>query len=306
MGSLHARVVAESPSTTLTWLADPRRTVAEEIANRRGARWLPAMDLGSVDAVVIAAATDAHHRLALEAIDAGKPILVEKPLADSIEHSREIVEASARAGVPLLCGLLERFNPAVRTAREFISSPVHAASIRHSPFVARIRTGVASDLLIHDLDLMIQLFGEPPTSVEGHLGYYHPESDHGSEDFADATLRFANGAMASTSASRVSQRKVRSLTVTELDRLVEIDLVRQDITIYHHVLNSSVTEDGLGYRQQTVIEIPALRYQQEPLAAQLDHFVDLIGGEADVDEARALILPPHELLETVRASAASS
>lgn len=303
MGSLHARVVNESPRAELVWIADPREEIGTEVAARFGSRWVPEMETSSVDAVVIAAATQVHHPLAVQAIDAGLALLVEKPLADTIDDARDIVDRSEAAGVALLCGFLERYNPAIRTAEEFVERPLHVAATRHSPYVPRIRTGVASDLLIHDLDTMIRLFGQAPVSAQGHLGEFHPDSRPGSEDVADATLRFADGEIGWASASRISQRKVRTLVISEIDRQIELDLVRQDITIYRHIGNAAVDPSGLGYSQQTVIDIPVIRHQREPLATQLDLFLDLIEGRADVDAERRGALPAHELLEEVRRSA---
>jgi predicted dehydrogenase len=303
MGSLHARVVTESPRAELAWIADPSREVGEAVATRFGTRWIPAMDLSSVDGVIIAAATEAHPDLAFEVLDARLPLLVEKPLADRLHDARRIVERSAELDLPLMCGFLERYNPAIRTALDFLERPIHATAVRHSPYVPRIRTGVASDLLIHDLDTMIRLFGGMPESVAARLGYFHPSSRPGSEDVAEVILHFPGGSVGAASASRVTQRKVRTLVVQELERQVELDLVRQDITVYRHVGNSAADDlTGLGYSQQTVIDIPFVRHQREPLATQLDLFLDLLDGIGDVEAERRSLLPAHELLETVRTS----
>lgn len=302
MGSLHARVISESDRATLTWIADPRQNVGEDVAARFSTDWLPEMDTSSVDAVFIAAATEVHPRLADEVLDAGLPLLVEKPLADDVADARRIVERAAAGDIPLMCGFLERYNPAIRTALDFIERPVHASAIRHSPYVPRIRTGVASDLLIHDLDMLIRLFGRAPESAVGRLGSFHPDSEPGVEDVADAVLQFSGGAVGAASASRVSQRKVRTLVIGELDRQIELDLLRQDITIYRHVGHAPTDDEtGLGYSQQTVIDIPVIRHQREPLAEQLDRFLDLLEGTGDVAAERATLLPPHELLATIRA-----
>jgi predicted dehydrogenase len=216
-----------------------------------------------------------------------------------------IVNASAKAGLPLMCGFVERFNPTILTAMEFVERPLHITAIRHSPYVPRIRTGVTSDLLIHDVDIVMRLVGGRPSSVEGRLGHYHPQSQPGSEDLAEALLQFSTGAIATCSASRVSQRKIRSMSITDLDRLVEIDLLRQDITVYRHVANAAATDDGLGYRQQTIIDVPLVMYRDEPLVAQLRHFCKLIDGEHDVDAERQSLLPPHEVIDRVRRAGAS-
>jgi hypothetical protein len=118
-------------------------------------------------------------------------------------------------------------------------------------------------------------------------------------------LGFADGAVANLSASRISQRKVREFSIAETGRLIEVDMLHNAVTIYRHVLNES-SPDGLSYRQQTIIEIPALVSSREPLAAQLDRFVDIASGATDPAAERASILPAHRVIEQVRQDAAAS
>ncbi|MBM7771174.1 putative dehydrogenase [Actinokineospora baliensis] len=307
MGSLHARVLSQSPRVDFVTLVEQRKEVGEQVANRYGAAWAPEIgDLSGIDAVVIAAATEAHYDIARQVMELGKPLLVEKPLTPDYKLSVELVEESERRGLPLVCGFLERFNPAVLTARQIASDVVQVNAIRHSPFVPRIKTGVATDLLIHDIDLTIGFVGENPSVVKGSFGYFHGSSKKNhSEDSADATMSFPNGAIATVSASRVSQRKVRQLSVLEVDRLIEIDLLRRDITIYRHVTDSLATA-GVGYQQQTIIEIPTILQSQEPLAAQLDHFLNLLEAGAGSDAVaaeRAAILPGHRAIDQAAESA---
>lgn len=304
MGALHARVIAASDRSELTWVADPQEVLGREAAERYGSRWIPEPDLASVDAVVIAAPTQFHHQLACMVIDAGLPLLVEKPVADTLEHCQDVVSRAEAAGVPLMCGLLERFNPAVRTVNEIVESPIHVAAIRNSPYVERIRTGVASDLLIHDVDMVMRLFGAEPDSVAAQISFVHPRSEPTSEDLIDASLRFPGGRIGTLNASRLSQRKVRSITVTELDRLIEVDLLRQDITIYRNMDSVAPIDEGRGYRQQTIIEIPVIRHAGEPLALQWSRFLDVLDDEAAVTEERASILGPHRVMFEARDAAA--
>ena len=301
MGSLHARVLAGSDRCDLVRVAEPREDAGRMIAERYDAQWSPEIgDLSDVDAVVIAAATEYHHGLAVEVLNQDKPLLIEKPVCPGIEASEEVVALSAQRGVPLMCGLLERYNPAVLTALSLVDNPVHVTATRHSPYAPRIRTGVSWDLLVHDVDLAIRVFGgQDPTDVQGTFGYFHPTSVEGAEDVAETVLGFANGGLATVSASRIGQRKVRSLTITEVDRLIEADLLRRDVTIYRHVSNDAATPDGRGYRQQTIIEIPELISAREPLAAQLDHFLDIVAGKADADAERSAILPSHRVVAKV-------
>ncbi|MEU4640460.1 Gfo/Idh/MocA family oxidoreductase [Micromonospora sp. NPDC023814] len=298
MGSLHARVIAQSDRAELARVIEPRRSVGQQIAERYGAGWAPnADDLSDVDAVVIAAPTEFHHGLADQVLAADKPLLIEKPVCGSLAETEEIVATAGKRGVPLLCGLLERFNPAVLTALALVDRPVHLAATRHSPYAPRIRTGVAWDLLIHDVDLAIQAFGgEEPVGVRGTFGHFHPDSLAEAEDVAETVLNFGSGALANVSASRIGQRKVRTLVISEVDRLIEADLIRKDVTIYRHVSSDAATPDGRGYRQQSIIEVPELLTNREPLAAQLDHFLDIVAGTADADVERQRILPAHRVV----------
>ncbi|MCW3841322.1 Gfo/Idh/MocA family oxidoreductase [Micromonospora yasonensis] len=295
MGSLHARVIAQSPRAELALVIEPREEVGREIADRYGAAWASDLsDLSGVDAVVIAAPTEYHHGLAEQVLAADKPLLIEKPVCGSLVETEEIVASAEKRGLPLLCGLLERFNPAVLTALTLVHKPVHLTVTRHSPYAPRIRTGVAWDLLVHDVDLTIQAFGgQEPVAARGSLGYFHPDSVPGAEDVAEAVLSFGNGALANVSASRIGQRKVRTLVISEVDRLIEADLIRKDVTIYRHVSLDAATPDGRGYRQQSIMEVPELISNREPLAAQLDHFLDILAGRIDADVERQRILPAH-------------
>ena len=165
MGSLHARVLAQSERTDLVCVVEPREEAGREVAERYGAVWQPELDdLSGVDAVVIAAPTESHFALAEHVLNAGVPLLIEKPVCGTLGESEHIVASADKRGVPILCGLLERFNPAVLTAFALVDRPVHFSATRHSPYAPRIRTGVAWDLLVHDIDLAIQAFGgQEPT-----------------------------------------------------------------------------------------------------------------------------------------------
>jgi predicted dehydrogenase len=307
MGALHARVLSQSPDCEFVKVVEPRSEIGLGIAERYGVDWAPDFDsLEGVDAVVIAAATETHYKIAKRVLELGRPLLVEKPLALTYEQSAELVDESERRGLPILCGFLERFNPAVLTARQIVEEVVQINAIRHSPFVPRINTGVATDLLIHDVDLAIQFTGERPGSVKGSFGYFRkPSKQNRSEDSADTTMSFPSGALATISASRISQRKIRQLSILEIDRLIELDLLRRDITIYRHVADQHSSE-GVGYQQQTIIEIPTILQSAEPLAAQLSHFLKLLSlgaGSAEVHAERDAILPAHRVVHDVTLSA---
>lgn len=297
MGANHARVTANHPRAQLVGLVDPREEAGRPIAERFGTTWRPDIgDLSGVDAVILAAATEAHVDLAIDILESGTPLLIEKPVAASLADSRRIVELSRSKGVPLQCGLLERFNPAILTARRAIKDPVYVTGRRHSPYAPRIKTGVVWDLLVHDVDLAIGIMGDHPGTVHASLGVFDPRSLADAEDVASVQLQFDGGQLAEISASRISQQKIREINVYELDRMFEIDLLRRTVTVYHFVSGEAADDDGRGYRQQSVMEIPELVTSQEPLGAQLDHFIGILDGSVDADIERDSILPSHEVV----------
>lgn len=300
MGSLHARVIAQSQDAHLACIVDPDRETGHALAERWRSEWVPELDsFRDIDGVVVASPTSSHVGWAARAIDAETPVLVEKPISDDIMLTDALLGRASARGVPMTCGFLERFNAAVCTAFEIVEAPVFVMTVRHSNHLSRILTGVSYDLLIHDVDLVLRLAGRTPASLSAHFGFAHPDSQRGAEDIAEATLRFDGGMLATLSANRISQRKVRTLIVNELDRMVEVDLVRQDVTVYRHIGGEWLEGQGAGVRQQAVIDIPVVQNMREPLAGQLDHFIALASGRLDAGQEIATLRAPHAVVAQV-------
>lgn len=298
MGRNHARIIAESPRAEFAVVIDPFEPSGAPLAAMHGARWSPSIDaIADVDAVVVAASTEHHYGIAKDVIAAGRPLLIEKPVCPSLAQTVEILELSERAATPIMCGFLERYNPAVIAARRMIEDPLYVRADRHSPYAPRIKTGVAWDLLVHDVDIIAQLFGgREPDTINVEVGHFHPSSDAGAEDVIDVSLRFGGRGLASASASRLGQRKVRSLLVQTLDDMVEVDLLRRGVTLFRH---TSIDEDhpgGGGFKQVTEMEVPEIT-GREPLATQFERFLDLVEGTADIDAERRSILPAHRIVD---------
>jgi predicted dehydrogenase len=290
MGSNHARVLSESARARLAVVVDPDPDRARALAEQAGCRWTTdAEDLGDSRAAVIATPPETHTEIAIRLIAQGLPVLGEKPLATDVASVRAILTAAEATGVPVTGGFVERFNPVVRTAQSLLEdAPVHVLSVRHSPPNPRTTSSVVHDLLIHDIDLALRLIGAAPQRVSGAT-WTPPGTTV--DEVADATIGFVGGAIATLSASRAGQRKVRSLSICTPTQLVELDLLRQDVTVYRHLAH----DGGQGYRAQTAIDIPFVRHAGEPLALQLQHFLALVSGEADADAERATLLAPHEV-----------
>jgi predicted dehydrogenase len=298
MGRNHARIISESDAADLVTIIDPVREAAEPVANAAGASWSPDLEAAArADAVVVAASTEYHFDIATSVIAMGKPLLIEKPICPSLDQTIEITNAAARAGLPLMCGFLERYNPAIMVARRMVTDPVYVRADRHSPYVPRIKTGVAWDLLVHDVDLISQIYGGiSPASVRMETGRFHPSSVPGAEDIIEVSLGFPNEALGSASASRLSQRKVRTMVIQTLDRMVEIDLLRRGVTAYRHTVIESDEVGGAGFRQATEMEVPEIT-GREPLATQFARFLSLLHGDIDPDAERDSYLPAHRIVE---------
>lgn len=301
MGSYHARVISQSSRASLAGIVDMSPEAGKALSERFQTTWYSEMpDLTNIDGVVVAAPTEVHFDVASLVLDAGVALLLEKPLTSELATAETLVNYSAAHEIPLMCGFLERYNPAILTAMQIVRDPVHLSATRHSPYAPRIKTGASWDLLVHDVDLLNRFVNDAePEKIQGQLGYFHPDSLDSSEDVAECLIKFSNGAIGQASASRVGHRKIRTLSVTESNRLIEIDLLRKDVTVYTNVADQMVEEANRGYRQQTVIEIPEIISSQEPLSAQLDRFLDLIEGKVDPVEERQTLLPAHRIISQI-------
>lgn len=293
MGSNHARVIARLPGAEVAAVVDSDRGRGEVLAAAHGVRW--AGDLGTVarhvDAVVVACPNAFHADVAVQSIEAGLAVLVEKPIAETLADADRIVTAADRAGVLAMVGHIERFNPVVIELAELLGSAEHLEIDRVGPFTPRIASGVVNDLMIHDLDLCWHLLGEEPVEIRA-IGR-NPRSS--TEDLAVVLLRFPSGVTATLTASRLGQSKVRQITATLTDQTIAADLIRNDLTIsrIEHVEYSN--EGGARYRQSGIVEIPYIQNRGEPLALELAHFVQCVQDGSTpsvslVDGRRALAL----------------
>ena len=244
-----------------------------------------------MDAAILATPSETHAELGLELIRRKIPILVEKPIAPTFDEAKLLVEAAHEAGVLLMVGHVERFNPAVLELDHLTSEVVHIDVARISPYSGRIVDGVILDLMIHDLDLVLSLVSDEVVSVSAVARRVRSDS----EDLASALLTFKRGTTATLTASRIGQNKIRTLAVTQGRDYIAVDLLRQDVTVHRVDHSEYLSDEGARYRQTGVIEVPFLEHRGEPLFLELSHFVDCVasGREPKVsglDGLRALAL----------------
>jgi predicted dehydrogenase len=300
MGANHARVVAEAPRATLGVVIDLDRVRADGLAERYGfASSADVTDAGRCDAAILATSTAAHAEIAIQLLEKGIPLLIEKPIATNQDDLERVCATAKRLGVPIACGFVERFNPVLDTTMKLLTEePMHIVTMRHSPAAPRIADSVIYDLLIHDIDLVLRFMpGREVTKVRGVS--WTPGIDDAPE-IADCLLQFADGGIATLSASRIGQRKLRSVQIFTSTTLADLDLLRADLTIYRNVRQEQPDDPrALTYRAETIVDIPFVRHTSEPLARQFDHFLDLVAGQIDPNEEIESILAPHQIAHQV-------
>ena len=308
MGSNHARSIAMNDGMELAAVVDLDGSRAGEVAGRFGAVAFAsieeALSAGRIDGVVVATTTAAHFDAARETIERGVPVFVEKPITDVIDQTRRLVEMADRGNVPIMCGFVERFNPAVRTALGMIDEPMkHFMSVRHSPVNPRATASVVYDLLIHDIDLALAFHGRGSDMPFVSSVAWVP-GGNAADEISDCLLKFDDGSIASLSASRQGQRKVRDVRIVTDTHLFEVDLLRVNVTVYRNVMQDVVQSGGTSsYRAETVVDMPFVRHEGEPLALQMRHFRGLVLGEVDPAEERSTLMLPHLIADEAISSA---
>ncbi len=232
MGSNHARVFAGLPGAELVGVADPDKKQTDFVARTLECDAFAGVDElleAKVDAVTIAAPTHLHHEIALKCISRGVHVMVEKPIASSVEEGREIIAAAEKAGVTLMVGHVERFNPAVEAVKEAIRGEeiLSIAITRVGPFPPRMsNVGVVIDLAVHDIDLIRWFTDSEIVEVQPQLSSAVAER----EDIALLQFRTASGVLAHINTNWLTPFKARNVTVATRGKYVMGDLLTRQVT----------------------------------------------------------------------------
>ncbi len=315
LGQHHARVYAQTPGVELAGVADKRIERAREVAARHGVRAFgePADLVGRVDAVSIATPTEFHHAIAKIYLEAGVPVLVEKPMCKTVAEARDLVEVARRKGVPLQVGHIERFNPAVVAIRPRIEDPRFISCDRISPFSFRSSdVGVVLDLMIHDLDIALHFARSPVVDVEA-VGVPVIAK---TEDVAHARLRFASGGMAVLTASRVSIKKMRKIRVFQRSGYISLDYEAKQALVYRKRPGFEFGEADLAAIDSTMppealqalvfsqfIELEELSMEAaEPLRLELESFVASVRSGREPEVSGEAGLTAMEVADRIVAS----
>jgi len=228
LGRFHALIYSRMPDLELVGVVDTNLDTARAVAAESGCEVFESGGelIGKVDAVSIVVPTTAHLEQARPLLEAGVHMLMEKPIASTVEEGREIVRLAEQTGVILQIGHLERFNAGVMALADRISHPRFIEAHRMSGFVARATdVDVVSDLMIHDIDIILSLVNSDIISISA-VGTPVLTSH---VDIANARLEFANGTVANVIASRVSEKTTRRIRVFEENRYESLDFIEQRI-----------------------------------------------------------------------------
>ena len=279
MGWHHARVLSLLKDADLVGVADPDAQRGALATEQFGCRWFSDYRtmLEQVEAVCIAVPTLLHHSVGLACLEAGSHVLIEKPIAASQEEAASLIDAASRVGRLLQVGHIERFNPAFRELTKVVANEevVVLEARRHSPHADRANdVSVVLDLMIHDLDLVLEL----ASSSVVHLAAAGGRSSEGPIDYVNATLGFENGVVASLTASKMSHRKIRTLSAHCRASLVETDFLNHNLHIHRRAHEWYSADHGeLLYRNDGFIEEVSTT-SIEPLYAELEHFLQCVRG----------------------------
>lgn len=279
MGQNHARVLAELGE--LVGIADPDAKAGGVVSTRFSVSYFPdhrALLQEPLDAVTVCTPTKHHFEIAMDAIRAGKHLLVEKPLCSDVKDARKLVKAARDAGLVLAVGHIERHNPVVDSAKKHLEAGdwgelITAGARRVSNFPDRIRdVGVIMDLAIHDVDVLRYLVGKPVTSVYAVGGRQRHATF---EDHVTILLDFAGGVNGYVEANWLTPMKVRRLGLTCSRNFVELDYTAQTITISSSTLGQLDPFNLYQVPFDYDIRHVSLR-KEEPLKRELQDFLHAI------------------------------
>ncbi len=274
LGRFHARIYNDMAGVELVGVADTNRETADRVAAEYASRayYDPMELIDKVDVVSIVVPTSLHRQVAVPYLEKGIHTLLEKPVASTLEDAAVIVETARKHGATLQIGHLERFNAGIMALADHVNEPRFIEAHRLGPFVERATdVDVVTDLMIHDIDIVLSLVGEKLTSISATGTPVL--TDH--VDIANARLEFTNGAVANVTASRVSSKKFRRIRVFGRNSYRAINFVDQQLEVAY----PGDIPDGQNY-PEIVYESHSITPSQ-PLDAELEHFIEVVRAGDD-------------------------
>ncbi len=289
LGTQHARILSYLEGAELKGVADIDLKKSMIIGNRHGVSYYQNFVdmLDEIDAAIVAAPTSEHYSITEKLLKEGKSVLVEKPMTDTVEQGEELVGLAKKNKLIFQVGHLERFNPAVEALQDLISEPKFIEVQRLGSFSARsLDTNVVLDLMIHDLDIILDLIQDDVKVIRSSGIHVLSEKF----DIANARLEFESGCVATLTASRVHQGKVRNLRIFEPTAYYSIDYIDQAVKVF-----------PLNGRQTDIKDLKITK--EEPLKKELQNFIQCIGDgktrKVSGDEGLRALRLAHKVLAEI-------
>jgi predicted dehydrogenase len=283
LGYHHVRILRDVPAARLVGFYERMPERAAAVSSELGVSATSTLTelLDSVDAITVVVPTPAHHEVAKAALERGKHVLIEKPIAVTLEEADELLDLARRAGVIVQTGHVERFNRAIRAALPYVNAPRFVESNRLASFKPRgSEVAVVLDLMIHDIDLVRTLVGGRVSGLEAvGVPVLTPFVD-----IANARLSFDSGAVANITASRVSRERTRKLRMFQASGYLSLDLGSGTGEFYR--LRSDLDLQALSnapraiddFVERITLEAP----EGEPLRLEFESFVAAVRGLSPV------------------------
>ena len=272
MGQYHVLVYAELPDVELVGVVDADSTRAAAVAEQYDTRVFADHRalVGRVDVASVAVPTEQHFAVARDLLEGGVSVLVEKPMAPTLEQARELFEVAERTGAVLHVGHVERFNGAVDELRQIVRAPILIESRRLGPFAPRVQKDtVVMDLMIHDIDIVLGLVDSPPVRLAAQGAAVHTSVT----DVASVQIRFESGTIATITASRATEEKVRTLAITMPDAYIHLDYTDQDIRIYRRANQRyTMSRKAIRYSRASLVEHLQV-HRENPLKLEIQHLI---------------------------------
>ncbi len=279
MGQFHLNVINQINSINLSGIYDSDEKHLNEISSKYNLNSFKSLDeaIDKCDAVIIASPTKFHFDIAKKSIQKGKHVLVEKPMTENFIQAEELETMVKEKNIIFQVGHVERFNGAVQELHHIIENPYLIEARRLAPFTPRITdVGVVFDIMIHDLDIVTSLVKKPLIRFSASGKRIKTNN----EDIASALLEFEGNTIATISASRVTQEKIRTLAISSEEAHFILDYATQDITIHRQAASQSKikTSIGINYTQESIIERVFI-HRDNPLKLEDEHFANCILGK---------------------------
>ena len=279
LGQHHARIYAEHPDAELVAIADPDEVRGREIAKKHKTRWVADYKeiADEIEAASIAVPTIYHYELAKDLLMRGVHCMVEKPITHTVETADALVKLAQAQNLVLQVGHIERFNAAVVRLQEILNRPGFIETHRLGPFNPRIKdVGVVLDLMIHDIDIVLQCVQSPVKRIDAVGVMIFSDK----EDIANARITFENGCIANLTASRVTPVPKRKIRIFQSDAYVSLNYAKQSMEVFRKV---AVRNPKPGEPTHKIVRRAETIQQQEPLKAELEHFLDCVQNQVEPD-----------------------